>query len=435
MTDFNFMPEVNICLLLFSTLVTMFLLIGAVTSRARYRLFMKGFVWLLVLHIFTQLGEAGIWLFQGSLKAQLWLKLCAAFSYGFGTLLVAVFTYCLLGFIREKKRVSMLPAHIMMAVCAVSFLFDVSSIWNGLVFVVNMQGYLIDGPYGFAVYLFDICTFIAEIVIIVYYRKFFQGWGFVILFGYCILQLATMFLEDIWYPVPMYLAVTLSMILIFLFFHEELARQLVVKEKELAESRIAIMVSQIQPHFLYNALNAIYCLCDKDVKLVKQAISDFSEYLQHSLSSINRTTPVHFSEELDYIRIYLQLEQLRFGEELNLIYHIETENFMVPALSVQPLVENAVKHGICGREGGGTIVLSAREGKGCFEVIVSDNGAGFDPKKKPSDGKLHIGLQNVTQRVQSMCGGTLIIDSAPGKGTTVTLRVPKERKDEDTCRR
>ena len=148
------------------------------------------------------------------------------------------------------------------------------------------------------------------------------------------LEFLTLFLEDIWYPVPVYLMMTLSLLLIFIIFHSELTEQLAKKEKELNEKRIAIMVSQIQPHFMYNSLNSIYYLCDKDVSRAKQAISDFSEYLRHILGSIDRTTPIHFEEELQNVENYLNLEQMRFGEDLNIVYRIECTEFLVPALSI-----------------------------------------------------------------------------------------------------
>ena len=150
---------------------------------------------------------------------------------------------------------------------------------------------------------------------------------------------------------------------------------------------------------------------------------------------MKRTTPIDFEEELRNVKKYLNLEQMRFDEDLNVLYHIETTDFCVPALSVQPLVENAVKHGICQKEEGGTLILSTRECEDYYEIIISDDGVGFDPQKKPDDGKLHVGIENVKQRFETMCGGTLTIESRPGEGTKVTVRLPKEKKDENTCRR
>ena len=428
MIKYNTIPEVNPCLLIFSALVILFLLIGAVTDRTSKRPFMKSFICLLTASIVAHFGEIGIWLFEGSRNHLVLLKLCCVLSYGVGTLLIALLTYCLLYFFREKEQISLLPAHMMMGACCVFFLLIVLSMWNGMVFTVDGQGNVANGPLGFAVYLFDVVTFLVEIGLIVRYCRFLAVRDFFMLISHCAIQLLTMFLVNVWYPAPMYVTATLFLILMFIFFHGELTRQFAEKEKELGESRIAIMVSQIQPHFLYNSLNTIYYLCDKDTELAKKAINDFSDYLRHILGSVKRTTPVSFEEELQHVKTYLSLEKMRFEEELNVVYQIETTAFLVPALSVQPVGENAVKHGICKKEGGGTRRLTTKEYEDYFEVTITDDGVGFDPGKRPEDGKIHIGIQNVRQRLYAMCAGTVSIVSSPGAGTTAALRVPK-RKD------
>lgn len=433
MTNLNSNPEVNICLLTFSALVILFLLIGAVTEPTNKRPFMKSFIHLLASSIIVVLGEIGIWIFQGTPDHLVLLKLCCTMSYGVGTMMVALLTYCLLYFFWEKEKISLLPAHIMLSACSIFFCLIFLSIWNGLIFKVDVQGNVANGPLGFLIYIFDAATFLAEIGIIAYYRRLLSVRGFLVMIGYCTFQLLTMFLVNVWYPAPMYVAATLFLILMFIFFHGELTRRFAEKEKELGESRIAIMVSQIQPHFLYNSLNAIYYLCDKDTELAKKAINDFSEYLRHNLNSLKRTAPVCFEEELQYVKTYLNLEKMRFDEELNVEYHIETTGFLVPALSVQPLVENAIKHGICKKENGGTLRLSSKESEDFFEVTIADDGVGFDPDIKPDDGKLHVGIQNVKQRLHAMCGGTLTIDSRPGEGTIVTIRIPKKKEKTGTA--
>ena len=198
-------------------------------------------------------------------------------------------------------------------------------------------------------------------------------------------------------------------------------------EAELKESRITLAMSQIQPHFIYNLLNSIYHLCDKDVAMAQQAISDFSDYLQRSLSAVDRTTLISFAEELKHVQTYLKLEQLRFGKDLNVVYRVEKADFMLPALSVQPLVENAVKHGICQKEeGGGTVILAVKECPDCYEVIVTDDGVGFVPGTEDNGEGTHVGIRNVRQRLEIMCHATLEVESEPGKGTTSTIRIPKE---------
>ena len=99
---------------------------------------------------------------------------------------------------------------------------------------------------------------------------------------------------------------------------------------------------------------------------------------------------------------------------------------MIPSLTVQPLVENAVKHGICKTENGGTVKISSRELSDCYEIEVSDNGISFDVNTPPNDGKTHLGIENVRYRLWKMCGATLQISSEIGKGTDAVIRLPKE---------
>ncbi len=197
------------------------------------------------------------------------------------------------------------------------------------------------------------------------------------------------------------------------------------QEKELAESRISIMMSQIQPHFLYNSLNSIYHLCGKNPQLAQQAINDFSEYLRGNLDSLKRKSPVPFDVELKHIEIYLSLEKMRLDEELDIVYDIETKDFMIPSLAVQPLVENAVKYGIAKSEVGGTVRIATKEYESFYEIIVEDDGIGYDMTQEPSDDKTHIGIENVKKRLWTMCHATLTIESAAGEGTKAIIHLPK----------
>lgn len=208
------------------------------------------------------------------------------------------------------------------------------------------------------------------------------------------------------------------------------AREAETLKAELAENRISIMLSQIQPHFLYNSLNTIYGLCEKDPTAAKKAVNDFADYLRGNMDSLSRNCPVPFENELNHLKAYLSLEQTRFKKKLNIEWDIQTDSFMIPSLTVQPLVENAVKHGICMKENGGTVKISSRELEDCFEVEVSDNGVGFDVNKPKNDGKSHIGIENVRSRLRKMCGTELEITSETGNGTSAVIRLPKRNADE-----
>ena len=207
------------------------------------------------------------------------------------------------------------------------------------------------------------------------------------------------------------------------------ARRAKKLEKELEESRIAILLSQMQPHFIHNILNVIYYLCGKKPAAAQEAISKFSDYLRNNLEAISQKELIPFRTELDHIHTYLELEQIRFGEELSIVYDIEADSFLLPVLSIQPLVENAVKHGIAKKRGGGVVTISSRQTEKAYRITVSDTGAGFRVDRYMEDGKVHVGLMNVRQRLSGRTNATVDVNSTPGSGTTVTVTIPREKVD------
>ncbi len=214
-------------------------------------------------------------------------------------------------------------------------------------------------------------------------------------------------------------------IIIFLFIQSEQTNRILAQELALSESKNALMLSQIQPHFLYNTLTSIYQLCDTKPDAAKEAISHFSKYLRGNLDSLNRTSMISFAEELKHLQAYLSLEKMRYGDELEIVFDIHTMDFLIPALTVQPLVENAVKHGISDLPDGGCVTISTSENEYEYEIHVIDNGVGFTPNALPADGRTHIGITTVRRRLQIMCSGTLEINSIPGHGTTAIIKIPK----------
>ena len=196
-------------------------------------------------------------------------------------------------------------------------------------------------------------------------------------------------------------------------------------EAELEDSRISVMLSQIQPHFLYNALTSIYQLCEVDPPTAQKAVGYFSKYLRRNMASLSERKPIPFEEELHHVESYLNLEKLRYGEKLQVVYDVGPSDFAIPALTVQPLVENAVKHGIGKKKDGGQITVTTRETPEAYVITVSDTGVGFDPAKPKQDGQPHMGLESVRDRLTTMCGGKLKLISVPGQGTTVTIAIPK----------
>ncbi len=203
-------------------------------------------------------------------------------------------------------------------------------------------------------------------------------------------------------------------------------------QKELYEAKVSVMVSQIQPHFMYNALSSIAILCKLEPETAYNATVTFSQYLRGNMDSLKQTAPVSFEKELEHLKKYLYIEKLRFADKLNIEYDIQTTDFEVPMLSVQPIVENAVKHGVGMKKGGGTVKISTGETDNAYKVIISDDGVGFDvnaPKK--DDGRSHIGMENTKRRLKDMCDADIITESEIGKGTTTTVIIPKKKENDE----
>lgn len=196
-------------------------------------------------------------------------------------------------------------------------------------------------------------------------------------------------------------------------------------KRELSELNTTLMISQIQPHFLYNALNTIKYMTKKDPKTAEKAIVKFSNYLRANMDSLTQKEPIPFTKELEHVKNYIDIEQLRFGERLTIEYDIEVDAFTIPPLTIQPIVENAIKHGVNQKPKGGTVRISTREAEKAFVVIVSDNGVGYDVNQTLDDGRSHVGIKNIKKRLRTMLGATVETDSVIGEGTDVTITIPK----------
>ena len=197
-----------------------------------------------------------------------------------------------------------------------------------------------------------------------------------------------------------------------------------IVEAELKESRISIMLSQIQPHFIYNTLGTIERMCLKDPQKAFDLVRNFSLYLRGNFSELDSVTPIRFVEELKHVEYYVNIEKVRFPD-MNIEYDVEATDFVLPALSVQPLVENAIKHGLMRLETGGTVVIRSYETPTHFCVEVKDDGVGFDTSLS-IEGKKHVGLRNIRGRLKAMVNGELIIESKVDVGTKAVIMIPKE---------
>ena len=219
------------------------------------------------------------------------------------------------------------------------------------------------------------------------------------------------------------MAVVSSTVFYYIWLHMKFVRE---HEKALmAEQRIQIMMSQIQPHFLYNTLSTIQALCRTEPEKASVVTERFGTYLRKNLESLSQTELIPVSKELEHTKIYSEIENVRF-DNIRVEYDTPETDFMIPALSIQPLVENAIRHGVRIRKNGIVKVSTVKVSNG-YDIIVEDNGKGFDTSTIETADNTHIGLRNVRERIKKMCGGTFQIESTENVGTKITLHIPDQK--------
>lgn len=209
-------------------------------------------------------------------------------------------------------------------------------------------------------------------------------------------------------------------------------REAQAMESEYAQARVAMMLSQIRPHFLYNVLTLIRTLCREDASKAVEAVTSLACYLRGNMDSLSGEKIIPFQREFSHLQQYLSLEKIRFEDRLQVVFDIQYTDFYLPALTLQPLVENAIRHGLMQREEGGIIFISTVQIGQHIRILVEDNGLGFIPADLTEE-QGHIGLSNTRQRIALLCKGNLVVHSQPGKGTEVTIYLPKEGNHENHC--
>lgn len=223
------------------------------------------------------------------------------------------------------------------------------------------------------------------------------------------------------YLIPLYL--------LFLNVYLESGRLFLEREKELEESRANAMMLKISPHFISNTMSSIVALCHIDAPKAAELASKFAGYLRDNFADISDEQIIRFSAELEHIRNYLAIEEVRFPG-LCVEYDIKADAFFLPTLTVQPLVENAVRHGITKRpDASGTLKISSFEDENDYVIRIEDDGVGYNPSSK-TDGKKHIGISNAKTRLALLCGGTLTLNALPERGTVCEIRIPKGGNEE-----
>ena len=221
-----------------------------------------------------------------------------------------------------------------------------------------------------------------------------------------------------------YPAIAIGLVVIYTYHHMEIEYKYKKEEAENMRNRMTMATGRMNPHYLYNVLASIYYLCETDSKQAQHAIGLFSDYLRNTLETLEKVELVNFKWELEVIKNYLSLEEIRFGDRVKVEYDLDYEDFTVPPLSIQPLVENAVKHGLLPKEEGGTVTISTKKlSDGSAQITIKDDGKGFDKSQLKDEDALNKGISIVSERLRTEIGGELSVTSEPDKGTTSVVTI------------
>ena len=244
---------------------------------------------------------------------------------------------------------------------------------------------------------------------------------------YLLIPLGCMLVQAMSYGLLMIvIGTSVGAMLMFLFVLRDQTDRYIRQQEESIRQRSNVMLLQMRPHFIYNTMMSIYYLCKQDPDRAQQVILDFTTYLRKNFTAMAREETISFSEEMEHTRAYLAVEQVRFEGKLSVEFDTRHMAFRLPPLTLQPVVENAVKHGVDPEADPLHITVHTRKTDRGSEIIVTDTGPGYEPA---NDNEPHIALANIRERLKIMCGGELEISGRDGGGTAVTIVIPDRMSD------
>ena len=349
------------------------------------------------------------------------------FGYSIRPVIIVLFFYI----VNPQKKY-----HLFWLLVNLNIIIYMTALFSPIAFSISKDNHFIRGPLGYTSHITCVILILYLMAISLFEWRFTRGIMMVIPIINTFLIIIAIIMDSFVVTEDnrltfLTIAVVSCTLFYYVWLHLKFAHE--YEEKLRNQQRTKLMLSQINPHFMINSLGAIKELCDS--KEARVAVDQFARYLQGNMETMMRQDIISFKSELEHTKAYLALEQIRFEDALQIKYDITCSDFGISTLSLQPIVENAVRHGVRGSEKDvGTVIISTREFDDHYEIKVSDDGVGFDPDniKPKNDGREHIGIQNVRDRLKAVCNAEMIIESTPGEGTDVSIIIPK-REGEGLC--
>lgn len=218
---------------------------------------------------------------------------------------------------------------------------------------------------------------------------------------------------------------TVTVLTLWFVFNRDREKELQKNAQEIERQQAVLFQEQMQPHFLFNSMSVIHSLCDANPALAAEGIENLAGYLRNNLDALASDRLIPFQQEMAHIDQYVTLVKLNPTRSFEVVYDLAVIDFYLPALSIQPLVENAIRHGLRSVTEGGTVIVSTQRQGDAIRITVEDNGSGFvESMTDKQRERIGHGIANVRKRLESQCGGSLHINSDKG-GTKMVVIIPK----------
>ena len=375
-------------------------------------------------------ADAYAWIYRGVVSelGYYMVRISNFAVYALNYTIMSAFVVLISGYLtEEQKRRSRIRRRAVYALSAFMILLLIASQGNQLFYYFDIHNYYRRSDFFWLTQVSGIVGIMIGTSITIQFRNNFSRLRRIAFLSYPVLPLIALVIQISFYGISLLsMAITISMLLMYITSLVEQSQMMIKQEREIADMKIDMMMSQIKPHFVFNTLTTIRYLIKKKPEEAVEAVDEFSSYLRMNLESLSDDRMIPVENEIEHVKNYLSIEKRRFGDRINVVYDINEDGFAIPALTIQPLVENAVKHGLTKKAEGGTVVIETGRRDGGYFVKVSDDGVGFDPHdmKQGSSGRKHVGIENVKNRLASTCGGTLSVTGEPGRGTVSEIFIP-----------
>ena len=413
----------------FGLIAIVSILIGKSFDKKGSRLLIS----LMVCSMLLMLSDMLSWVFMGQegAAAAVLVRVSVYCTFFFGILTVPLVTGYLTHLIVSRSRIEgLMWEYVEWAVFALGAVLLTVNLFTGFIYTIDEANNYHPEAFSILPGVIGIFGLVISIGVVLQYLKYFNKFEKGAFITYLLLPMAAigvdMVLNRLTYTVFSLIISSLLLFFSYVFSTREHQTEL---EKSLADQQIRMFHQQIQPHFIFNSLAVIKYQSRKSPEEAVVTIDEFSDYLRSCSDMMNSVDCVPVRQELDLVGHYINLQKRRFGEELDYRTDVQDTDFEIPPFTIQTLVENAFTHGLRGQViENEYISVRTYEGRRSHVVKIEDNGAGFDVKElADNSGRKHIGIKNTEERIKLMCDGSMHIESEPGKGTKVTITIPRRK--------